>query len=147
MLKESLLCEGGGLNAESLAALNKGHGLNNSALGSDVSADQSVKKSKSRLSDSTHIAGLENFNKYGDLFQDLTLRTAIDTIYDVINVIITYDSKSCVAIVNRKDEHFEVLGYSLATQDLVFKKHFDGVYIKMNLIEQSDDGKTVAIAY
>jgi hypothetical protein len=99
------------------------------------------------MSDSTHIAGLDNFNKYGDLFQDLTLRTAIDTVYDVINVVITYDSQTCVAIVNKKDEHFELQGYSLQTNLQKFKKCFDGTYIKMNLVEQTDDGKTIAVAY
>ena len=109
--------EGGGLNAESLAALNRGNkGINNSDDGSAYSGEGSLRKSKSRLSDSTHIAGLENFNKYGDLFQDLTLRTAVDTVHDVINVIITYDSQSAIAIVNKKDEHFEVQGFSLVTQ-------------------------------
>lgn len=107
----------------------------------------SIRKSKSRLSDSTHIAGLENFNKYGDLFQDLTLRTAVDTFHDVINVVITYDSQNCIAIVNKKDEHFEIQGVSLTTHQQVFKRCFNGEYIKMNLVEQSDDGKTIAIAY
>lgn len=140
--------EGGGLNAEALAALNKKNkGINHSDDGSAYESEASIRKSKSRLSDSTHIAGLENFNKYGDLFQDLTLRTAVDTVYDVINVIITYDSQSAIAIVNKKDEHFEVQGFSLVTQQPVFKKCYDGTYIKMNLVEQSDDGKTIAIAY
>ena len=65
MLKEGLLCEGGGLNANDLAKLNKDTNINCSD-NSDYNG--SVRKSKSKFSDSTHIAGLENFNKYGDLF-------------------------------------------------------------------------------
>jgi hypothetical protein len=140
MLKEGLLCEGGGLNAESLARLNqsrKKHKINDSDGESDGLSGKSgsFKKSKSKMSDSTYIEGLENFKKYGDLFQDLTIRSYIDTHNDVINIIITYDSQNCVAIVNHKDEHFEVQGYSLTTFTNVFKKHYDGAYIKMNLIE------------
>jgi hypothetical protein len=109
MLKEGLLMEGGGLNAEALSQLNKGNkAINGSDAGSGYSGEGTISRSKSRISNTTHIAGLDNFNKYGDLFQDLTLRTAIDTVYDVINLIITYDSMSCVAIVNKKDEHFEL---------------------------------------
>jgi hypothetical protein len=148
MLKEGLLCEGGGLNADALAKLNKGGRINGSEAGSSFDGDRSsMRKSKSKLSDSTYIDGLENFKQHGDLFQDLTLRSFVDTNYDVINIIITYDSQNCIAIVNKKDEHFEVQGYSLTTYQQVFKKCFDGEYIKMNLIEQSDDGKTVAIAW
>jgi len=49
---------------------------------------------------------LKEFNKYGELFQDLTKRTYIDTQLEVVNIVITYDSKFCIAIVNDKDEHF-----------------------------------------
>ena len=69
MLKEGLLCEGGGLNAEALAKLNQGNkAINGSDGASGYSGEGSVKKSKSRLSDQTHIVGLDNFNKFGDLF-------------------------------------------------------------------------------
>ena len=148
MAKEGLLCEGGGLTAANLAKLGQ-TGINTSDNGSYAGSDvdRSVKKTKSRVSDSTHIAGLDNFKKYGDLFQDLTLRSAVDTGYDVVNVIITYDSKHCVAIVNNKDEYFELQGYSLTTYEQVFKKVYQGVYIKMNLIEQNDAGNIFAIAY
>ena len=92
-------------------------------------------RSKSRASDETRIDGLEQFNQYGDLFRDLTLRTFVDTELDVINVIITYDSKHCIAMINDKDEHFELRGYDFATYDLKFTYQFKGLYIKMNLIE------------
>lgn len=66
---------------------------------------------------------------------------------DVVQVIITYDSKKCVAIINDKDEHFELVGYSLTQHNQLFKREYDGEYIKMNQIEQSDDGTIYAIAY
>ena len=54
---------------------------------------------------------------------------------DVINIIITYDSRYCIAIANSKDEHFELQGYSLSTSENTFKKQWLGEYIKMNVIE------------
>ena len=81
------------------------------------------------------------------MFRDLTLRTWVDTEYDVICVIITYDSKYAVAVVNDRDEHFELQGYSLTTYQKVFEQQYKGTYIKMNQIEQSLDGQTFCIAY
>ena len=63
---------------------------------------------KSKLSDETVIVGLAQFSQYGDLFQDLTLRTWVDTKLDVVTAIITYDSKYCIAIVNEGDMRFQV---------------------------------------
>jgi len=51
---------------------------------------------------------------------------------DVVNVIITYDSKYAIAIVNDMDEHFELKGYDLNTYEQKFSTLFKGVYIKMN---------------
>ena len=137
-LMESLLPEGGELNAEALAALNE-----ENADGPDTS----YQRSKSRLSNETKIEGLKEFNKYGDLFQDLTKREHVDTELDVININITYDSKFCIAIVNNKDEHFELQGYSLKTYSNTFKKEWKGEYIKMNVIEQTYNGTVYGLAY
>jgi hypothetical protein len=65
----------------------------------------------------------------------LTLRTWVDTDMDVVNVVISYDSKYAVAIVNDQDEHFEVKGYDLATFECSWVSKFKGVYIKMALID------------
>lgn len=68
-----------------------------------------MRKSKSRLEDSTHIQGLEAFNIDGnDLFQDLTKRKFIDTEIDVVSMVIAYDSKRALAICNNKDEEFKL---------------------------------------
>ena len=99
------------------------------------------------MSDETNIDGLEAFDKYGPLFKELTKRTYVDTDMDVISIIITYDSKYCIAIVTAKDEHFQVQGYSLTTFKRVFEKNFYGTYIKMNIIEQNVAGDTFAIGF
>jgi hypothetical protein len=102
---------------------------------------------RSKTSDQTFIEGLKQFNKYGDLFQDLTKRTYIDTIFDVVSMIITYDSKHAIAIVTESDESFQMQGYDLNTNDRVFSVPFTGRYIKMNLVEQTLDGKILAVGY
>jgi len=68
------------------------------------------------------LVGLEEFDKYGSLFKDLTKRQMIDTVYSVVNIIITFDSKFCIAIVSQDDEHFELQGYSLTTYESTFRK-------------------------
>lgn len=129
--------EGGGLDAKALARLpnSKKYGEDEDEVVKPAMGSRRQSRSKSRASDETRIDGLEQFDQYGDLFRDLTLRTFVDTELDVINVIITYDSKHCIAMVNDKDEHFELRGYDFATYDLKFTHHFKGRYIKMNQIE------------
>jgi hypothetical protein len=46
---------------------------------------------------------LEQFSEYGKLFSDLTKRQQIDTGFDVVTIIITYDSQFCVALVRNGD--------------------------------------------
>lgn len=126
------MAEGGGaINASNLASL----------AGSNVG--------KSRVEDdtSTHIEGFKEFEQYGSLFQDLTSRNYIPTGKDIVNIIITYDSKHAVAIMSNKHECFALKGYDLNTQEEVFAREFNGTYIKMNLIEQTDEGTTIGVAY
>ena len=132
MLKEKLLHEGGTtLDAKSLEKLNKEYALNNSEISRMLTG-----AIRSKLTDETKIQGLEQFNQYGDLFQDLTKRTFVDTTYDVVSIIITADSKNCVAIVNNQDNYFELQGYSLTTFEKIFTRKYEGgTYMKMNNIE------------
>ena len=75
------------------------------------------------------------------------MRNWVDTEFDVVNLEITYDSKYCIAIVNDRDEHFEVQGYSLSTYEMSFSYKFRGTYIKMNQVEQNNDGTLYCLAY
>lgn len=138
MLKQGLLgeddYEGGGLTKDSLSKLN--------AINGSTYRKSSVKSA----SEETEIHGLKQFGKHSQLFQDLTKRTFIDTRIDVVSIIITYDSKFAIAIVNDKDEHFELQGYSLITFTQVWVKEYKGEYLKMNLIEQNAAGNIFAIA-
>ena len=47
---------------------------------------------------------LQEFVKYRSLFEGLTIKTPVDTSsLDVISMVITYDSKYCLALVNSLD--------------------------------------------
>ena len=97
--------EGGGLDAGQLEKLNAAR----SAVGG------SMRKSKSRLEDSTHIDGLQAFDVDGTgLFQDLTKRRFIDTEVDVVSMVVAYDSKRTLAICFKDDEEFQIQSYSLS---------------------------------
>ena len=156
MLKEGLLAEGGGLTEGALAKLNEQNRATaiNDSDGENPGLEKkpTFKRAQSKLSDETKIDGLEEFDKYKNsqgrsLFEDLTVRSFVDTELEVINVIITYDSKHAIAIVNHLDEHFELQGYILETQEKKFSHVFKGEYIKMNMIEQDSKGEVYAIAY
>ena len=57
----------------------------------------------------THIEGLAQFNEHSELFRDLTLRTYVETGEgDLINGVISYDSKFCIVIVTKDEESFEI---------------------------------------
>jgi hypothetical protein len=103
----------------------------------------------------TEYTGLDQFNQSRETretFRNLTERYEMDTTdYEVINIAITYGSKYAIAIVkdsnNTETDHFEILGFSLNSFNKKWTRNIDGLYIKMKLIEQSDDGKTLAIGY
>lgn len=60
----------------------------------------------------------------------------------------TYNSKHAAAITNKFDELFRINIVSLEEgYPMVFSKEIKGEYIKMNQIEQTDDGKTICIPY
>lgn len=51
------------------------------------------------------LNGLEQFGDYSKLFDDLTKRCFIDTKkLDVVSMIITYDSKFCIALLSNNQE-------------------------------------------
>jgi hypothetical protein len=84
----------------------------------------------------THIEGLPEFNEHADLFRDLTLRTFVETGEgDLINGVISYDSKYCIVIVTEDEERFEIQGYDIKRHNQIFAHEIEGEFLKMNLIE------------
>jgi hypothetical protein len=61
-------------------------------------------------------------------------------------MIITHDSKLCVAICAKNQGLFELRGYDLNTFKEAWMSEFRGEFIKMNIIEQNLKGDTLAIA-
>lgn len=54
----------------------------------------------------------------------------------VINIIITYDSKHCVALTaDERQEVTQIQLYSLSTFDAVFHFEFTGTWVVMNEVE------------
>jgi len=132
-ISEPLLPEGGGstgLDANKLAGLNEEYNKENVQV--DKERRSRRRSIASRGSDETRIDGLKQFAEYEDLFSDLTLRNWIDTEFDVINIIISYDSKHAIAIVHDMYEEFQVQGYDLSTYEKKFAKIYEGTYIFMN---------------
>ena len=88
------------------------------------------------MSDDTHIAGLDEFNKYGDLFQDLTKRIHINTFHmDVIEMAVSYDSKLAMSIVKKDELYFELQAFNLENHEVEFRTPFTGEFVRMNIIE------------
>lgn len=62
-------------------------------------------------------------------------------------MIITYDSKYAIAILSSEPEKFIFKSYDISTHEEVFSHHLEGTYLKMNCIEQTDDGTIFGVAY
>ena len=97
----------------------------------------------------THMKGLPELEKdYGQLFKDLVKAQNVETDLDMINCIITYDSKHVVVI--QGDEriiHAHITAYTLKTYEQVFKIELSGKYIVMNEIEQNIAGEVICVPY
>jgi hypothetical protein len=126
----------GGLNEEALKLFDE-----------EFDKQKKYKEQLSRLSDESRIEGLEQFSSYGRLFSDLTKRQQIDTGFDVVTIIITYDSQYCVALVRNGDAQYDLQAYSLRTFKSHFNRSYDGEFLKMALIEQTISGEIFCIAY
>jgi hypothetical protein len=98
--------------------------------------------------ESGRIECMPQFKPYTNVFDDLTVKSNQDTTYPLVNVVITQNSKHCIAIASKNDEHFEIQGFCLTHKHRVWTKEYsNGKYLKMNLIEQNADGTEFAIAY
>ena len=90
---------------------------------------------KNASEDPTKIHGLEEFDKFGSLFSDLTQRTFIDTKLEIVNMILTYDSQHSVVICKENEENFQVQIYSMKDFRMINEHEVTGDYVKMKLIE------------
>lgn len=92
--------------------------------------------------------GNPNFDNYADLFNNLTTSQLVKTVYDLVSVIISYDSTRVVTCSKNDDMHYCVKQYDLTNNNkLSFEEHYKGRYIKMKDIEQNLDGNYYCCAF
>ena len=105
----------------------------------------------SKAMEETAMDGLKAFKMRetmdGDMFRDLTIRTWIDTTYDVVNVAVSKDSSQVITILSVDDRQFQIRGYDLNTYEDKYLKVITGDYLKMNEINESDFGEMFCVAY
>ena len=79
---------------------------------SDEEAMKYVPPTEEQQRHATYIKGLEQFEDR-ETFENLTKRTYINTKWDVISAIISYDSMVTVAICRQDDDRFAIRAYNL----------------------------------
>jgi hypothetical protein len=105
-----------------------------------------LKKSVVREDESGKIDCMPQFKPYSHVFDDLTTKSNQDTTHPLVNVVITQNSKHCIAIAEKNDEHFEIQGFNLLGEKYrIFTRVYHGKYLKMNLIEQNAEGTEFSI--
>ena len=107
------------------------------------------------------MVGLKQLEAHGALFKDLVKRikvntgklvdeasTARDPELNVVNIIITYDSKHCVALTaDVRQELTQIQLYSLQTFQEKFHIEIKGTWVVMNDIDQNYAGDTLCVPY
>ena len=103
----------------------------------DPSQKSGIKKTLSSKCSTVNLQGIRQLDvKYRDMFQDLVDTTELMTELDVVNCVITYDSKNVVLITtNERLTECNIECYSLKDFEEVFCFPIKGEYIVMNEIE------------
>ena len=120
----------------------------------DNEDDEGCESSCDEEQDDTFKKGNADLMRYKDVFNNLTDRFEFHAGvgFAVIEVVITYDAKSAIAICRNesleddKDE-FTIRSFSLTTQDDEWTLSIPGEFLKMCDIVQSDNAEMIAIAY
>ena len=84
------------------------------------------------------------FKNYSEVFKNLLKQNNCPTLYPIISMIITYDSKKVIAVTKKDDSEQYIRQYDLETYEMTFSEKFGGNrldFIKMKEVEQSSDGK------
>ena len=92
--------------------------------------------------------GNSNFQNHADLFNNLTNTQLVKTQYDLVSVIITFDSSRVVTCTKNEDTHSIIKQYDLKDNNkLTFEEHYKGNYIKMKDVEQNSRGDYYCTVY
>jgi len=80
--------------------------------------------------------GNPNFDKYKEVFKNLTHCENVETPYDVVSIIISYDSTRAICILKESDVKSCIMQYDLdMIEKPTFTEDFIGTYIKMQEVE------------
>jgi hypothetical protein len=86
------------------------------------------------------------FSKFKNYFLNMTKRSQIATKYSIVSVMITYNSKHCITVLEHSDHLYLVRVYKLET--LVFVEHaIKGKRIRVKDIEQNNSGDQFCLTY
>ena len=74
------------------------------------------------------------FTSYKSVFKDLLKQTSVITMYNIISMIINYDSTRAVTVTKKDDRTYYIKMYDLETYQMTFEEKIGGgpnQYIKM----------------
>ena len=71
----------------------------------------------------------------------------MNTDFDVVSIIISYDSQRAICVQKANDEHYIITQYDLDNQEKTFEENFKGNYIKMAEVEQNSKGNLYHVVY
>jgi hypothetical protein len=78
------------------------------------------------------------FKNYSNVFKNLVKSTNVVTMYPIVSMIITYDSKKAITVTKRNDREYYVKQYDLESYEMTFEEKIGGgenQYIKLKEVE------------
>ena len=98
----------------------------------------------------TQVKPNERFKNYRDCFNKLTISQNVATMYPIVSVAISFDSKVAITITKRNEREYWIKMYSLTEYTQVFGEMIGGgsdQYIKVKEIAQNERGDKYALVY
>lgn len=154
-LDDARACESGGTNSRYM----EGGYLDLPPAAEDSDDGGAIRSQAGASSAADAIVGLKQLEAHRKLFQGLVKRVKVCTgkldeegnrepELNIINIVITYDSKHCIALTaDERQEITQIQVYSLTTFDAVFHFEITGTWVVMNDVEQNLAGDTLCVPY
>jgi len=98
----------------------------------------------------TKVRPYNQFRSYRDVFNDLVISSNVPTMYPIVSVAISFDSKAAITITKKSESEYWVKMYSLTTLQQLFQEKYGGEphqYIKMKEVAQNATGDIYAMTY
>lgn len=90
------------------------------------------------------------FKNYKNIFNNLVKHSSVSTMYPLVTMSISNDSKVAITVTKKDDNEYWVKQYCLETYKLMFVEKIGGgkdQYIKCKEVEQSADASKCGICY